>query len=309
MIINIDQLGINNDKTYFLYDNIHPFIEKFKNISTMPITLQQFPDHFDSLSDFQSLNITTLAILTNSYENMNSYYNSYHDTLNNSKLDYSSIENHIYSLIKTLGNYWNIPLDITSEIKQNLNRQIHALFDCFFQFNCTDLISKTFEIEEFYFQEITNNMKENFSFLQPFLHQSDVKNYINSHFLDASSYIHDILLNWIAKRTTRLTKTECEQHIDIYSRKIYQPSTQTCLHVSINSLNLIRRTDEFLDNRLIFVSNYDEPELLIYIQNNTKKDLIILLCGLILSISGFILIYFIKNLISIIFNTDEDKKL
>ncbi len=30
IIINIDQLGINHDKTYILYDNIHPFIQKFK---------------------------------------------------------------------------------------------------------------------------------------------------------------------------------------------------------------------------------------------------------------------------------------
>ncbi|CAF2743095.1 unnamed protein product [Rotaria sp. Silwood2] len=30
IIINIDQLGINHNHTYILYDNIHPFLEKFK---------------------------------------------------------------------------------------------------------------------------------------------------------------------------------------------------------------------------------------------------------------------------------------
>ena len=30
IIINIDQLGIKHDKTYFLYDNIHPFIQTFQ---------------------------------------------------------------------------------------------------------------------------------------------------------------------------------------------------------------------------------------------------------------------------------------
>jgi hypothetical protein len=30
IIINIDQLGINQDKTYILYDTTHPFLEKFK---------------------------------------------------------------------------------------------------------------------------------------------------------------------------------------------------------------------------------------------------------------------------------------
>lgn len=30
IMINIDQLGINNEKTFILYDNIHPFIEIFQ---------------------------------------------------------------------------------------------------------------------------------------------------------------------------------------------------------------------------------------------------------------------------------------
>jgi len=30
IIINLDQLGINHENTYILYDHIHPFLEKFK---------------------------------------------------------------------------------------------------------------------------------------------------------------------------------------------------------------------------------------------------------------------------------------
>jgi hypothetical protein len=30
IIINIDQLGLNNGKTYILYDNIHPFLQKLE---------------------------------------------------------------------------------------------------------------------------------------------------------------------------------------------------------------------------------------------------------------------------------------
>lgn len=296
IIINIDQLGINHDKTYFLYDNIHPFIEKFKDISTISITLQKLSDNLDSFSDFQLLNISTLSILTNSYEEMNPYYNSYHDTLINLKINDSILENHIYSLVKTIGNYWNIPINLSDELKQGLNNRIHALFNCFFQFNCSDLIMKTNETGEFYFKEISNSMKENFSFLQTFLHQSDVKNYINNHFLDASSYIHDILLNWIAQRTIDTSKTICEENTDVFYYKIYQESTKICLHVSVNSINLIGNNDEIIDNRIIFTSNFDQPELLIYMINNTKRDLIVLICGIVISICGLILIYILRNL-------------
>jgi hypothetical protein len=143
-------------------------------------------------------------------------------------------------------------------------------------------------------------MKEQFTFLQPFLHQSDVKKYINHHFLDASSYIHDILLNWIAARTINTTKIACEEPEDIYRFKIYQEPTHTCLRVSINTINLIRNTDEFIDDRIIFTSNSDQPELLVYMINNTKRDIIMLICGIILVICGFLLTYFLKDLISFI---------
>jgi hypothetical protein len=281
----------------------------FRDISSTPITLEKFSDNLDSLSDFRLLNISTLAILTNAYEDMNPYYNSYHDTLLNIKDDYPSIENHIYSLLKTICNYWNLPTclnDLSIEIKQALTDRIYALFDCFLQSNCTNLIVQTNETGVFYFKEVLDNMKENFSFLQPILHQSDVKTYINNHFLDASSYIHDILLNWIAIRTISTTKTACEQTEDSFHFKIYQESTETCLHVSVSSVNLIRNTNEFIDNRIIFISNSDEPELLIYMINNTKRDLIMLICGIILFICGFILTYFLKNLLPIILNKEEE---
>ncbi|CAF4010934.1 unnamed protein product, partial [Rotaria sp. Silwood1] len=112
-------------------------------------------------------------------------------------------------------------------------------------------------------------MKEKFSFLQPVLHQSDVKKYINNHFFDASSYIHDILLNWIAIRTTNISETQCNEIGDIFQYKIYQKSTETCLYGSVNSINLIRNIDELIDDRIIFTSNYDEPELLVYMIDET----------------------------------------
>jgi len=240
---------------------------------------------------------------------MNPYYNSYHDTLKNIKIDYLSLENHIYSLLKTICNYWNFSIcsnDLSIEIKENLMDRIHALFDCFLQSNCSNLIMKTNETDIFYFKEVLDNMKENFSFLQPILHQSDVKNYINNHFLDASSYIHDILLNWISIRTMNTTKIACDEFEDVFRLKIYQESTKTCLRVSVDAINFIRNTDEFIDNRIIFISNYDQPELLIYMINNTKKDLIMLICGIILFLCGFILTYFIKNLLPIILNQEEE---
>jgi hypothetical protein len=191
-------------------------------------------------------------------------------------------------------------------MKQALSERIDALFDCFLRSNCSNLITKTNETGEFYFKEVLDNMKENFSFLQPILHQSDVKSYINNHFLDASSYIHDILLNWIAIRTNATSKTACEELEDVYRSKIYQESTETCLHVSINSINLIRNTNEPIDDRIIFASNYDEPELLIYMINNTKRDMIMLICGIVLSICGFMLTYFLIKLLPVISNKTEE---
>jgi hypothetical protein len=282
----------------------------FRDISSIPISLEKLPDNLDSLSDFHLLNISTLAILTNAYEDMNPYYNSYRDTLINLKDNYSFIENHIYILLKTICNYWNFLTclnDLSIEIKQALTNRISALFDCFLQLNCTNLLINTNETGIFYFQEVLDNMKENFSFLQPILHQSDVKTYLNNHFLHASSYIHDILLNWIAIRMINITKTDCEDTEDLFPLKIYQESTKVCLHASINSINLIQNSDEFIDNRIIFTSNSNEPELLIYMINNTKKDLIMLICGIILSICGFILTYFLKNLLPIILNKEEEK--
>jgi hypothetical protein len=284
-------------------------IFSFREISSTSVILQKFSDNFDSLSDFRLLNISTLAIITNAYEEMNPFYNSYRDTLININLNYSSIEIHIYSLVKTICIYFNLPSCLTElsiEIKQILNDRINALFNCFLRSNCSNLILKTNQTGEFYFKEIFDHMKENFSFLQPILYQSDIKNYINNHFLDASSYIHDILLNWIAVRTIKISKTVCEEFEDVYRLKIYQESTETCLRVSINSINLIRNTNETIDNRIIFASNYDEPELLIYMINNTKRDIIMLICGIVLFICGLMLTYFLIKLLPIVFNKEEE---
>ncbi|CAF1486940.1 unnamed protein product [Adineta steineri] len=307
LIINIDQLGINDRNTYILYDNIHPFLQKFKDISSVPITFQQISNPMNLFVDFHLLNISTLAVLTNAYEYMNPFYNSYHDTLVHAK-DYTQIENHIYTLLKTICTYFNLLIcinDLSIEIKSALNNRIQALFDCFFQSNCSGIISETNETGVFYFQEISNNMKENFLFLQPVLHQSDTLSYINNHFLDASSYVHDILLNWMATRTISTTKNDCYEKENIFRSKIYQESTETCLRVSMNSINLIRNTDEIIDDRIIFTSNYDEPELLFYMINNTKRDIIMLICGIILFLCGFILTYFLKELSRVLLNKDE----
>jgi hypothetical protein len=234
---------------------------------------------------------------------MNPFYNSYRDTLINININHSSIEKNIYSFVKTICIYLNLPTcvsELSLEIKQTLTDRINALFDCFLQSNCSSLISKTNETGVFYFKEIFDQMKENFSFLQPILHQSDVKSYINHHFLDASSYIHDILLNWIAVRTMATSKTACEELKDVFRWKIYQESTETCLRVSINSINLIRNTNETIDDRIIFVSNSDEPELLIYMINNTKRDLIMLICGIVLFICGLMLTYFLIKLLPMV---------
>ncbi|CAF1033425.1 unnamed protein product [Rotaria sp. Silwood1] len=307
IMINIDQLGINHNHTYILYDNTHPFLEKFKEVSSTSITFEQISNRLNSLNDFRLLNISTLAILTNAYENMNPFYNSYQDTLIHIK-DYSSIEYHIYILLKTICSYFNLLIcvnELSIDIKQILNDRIQALFDCFLRSNCSNLILKTNETSIFYFKEILNNMKEKFSFLQPVLHQSDVKKYINNHFFDASSYIHDILLNWIAIRTTNISEILCNEIGDIFQYKIYQKSTETCLYGSVNSINLIRNIDELIDDRIIFTSNYDEPELLVYMIDETKKDIIMLICGIILFICGFILTYFLKNLLSVIVNNED----
>jgi hypothetical protein len=246
--------------------------------------------------------VSTLAILTNAYENMNPFFNSYRDTLIHIK-DYSSLLNHIYFLLKTICNYFNLTScinDLSNELKLALSNRIDALFDCFLRSNCSNLISETNETGVFYFHEVSNKMNEQFSFLQPILHQSDVKTYIDKHFLDASSYIHDILLNWIAIRTIGSTKKECNEIEDTSQSYFYQESTETCLRVSISSINLIRNTNEPIDDRIIFTSNYDEPELLVYMTVETKRDIIMLICGIVLSICGFILTYFLKNLLPVI---------
>jgi hypothetical protein len=246
-------------------------------------------------------------MLTNAYEDMNPFYNSYQDTLIHIK-DYSSLETHVYSLLKTICTYLNLlPCvnDLSIEIKHGLANRIEALFDCFLRSNCSNLISDTNETGVFYFKEVLDNMKEQFSFSQPVLHQSDVKNYINGHFLDASSYIHDILLNWIAVRTINTTKIACDEPENVFRWKLYQQSTETCLRVSINSINLIRNTNELIDDRIIFTSNSDQPELLVYMTNNTKRDVLMLICGILLLISGFILTYFLKKLLPILVNKEE----
>lgn len=272
----------------------------FSDLSPTTISLQQLPETFDSLSDFHRLNLPSLAILTNAYENMNSFYNSYHDTFANHEINILSIQNQINLLVKTICIYLNtascIP-DLSFEHKQALLDRIEALFDCFHRFNCTKISIETNETGKFYYQDVVDEMKENFSFLQPILHETEVKNYINKHFLDASSYIHDILLNWLAIRQQSSSKSSCEQQ----ENQFYQESTQTCLFISINSINLIRNIDESIDERMFFISNSDQPELLIYLTNTSSRNIIILICGMILSLSGFICSYFVNKLLPFLF--------
>lgn len=241
---------------------------------------------------------------------MNPFYNSYRDDLQNIPTSYSSIEKHIYSLVKTICTYLKLPTcaaDLPLELRQTLTNRIEALFDCFLRLNCSNLISKTNETGEFYFKEVSDQMNENYSFLQPILHQSDVKKYINNHFLDASSYIHDVLLNWIAVRTTNTNANACEQIEDQVRSRFFQESTSTCFRVSIDSINLIRNTDDLIDDRIIFVSNSDEPELLIYMINTAQRELIILIYGIILSICGLFLTYFLKHLLPMIDTKEQDE--
>ncbi|CAM4777126.1 unnamed protein product [Rotaria magnacalcarata] len=305
IIVNIDQLGIIQNNTFILYDNIHPFLEKYKEVSSNTVTLEPIAGQLvRSLNDFHLLNISTLAIFTDAYEHMNPFFNSYQDTLIHVD-DYTSLENHIYSLLKTICSYFNLPEcsnNLSIEIKEALTNRIQALFDCFLQSNCSNVIAET---KLFHFEEALNNMKESFSFLQPILHQSDVKKYINNHFFYASSYIHDILLNWIAMRTTNISKTQCDVIDDVTNFKIYQKSTETCLYGSVDSINLIRTTDKSIDDRILFTSNYDEPELLVYMIDNSRKDIITLLCGILLFISGFILTYFLTKLSPIVLNQPD----
>ena len=99
---------------------------------------------------------------------MNPFYNSYQDTLLHHK-DYSSLENHISTLLKAICSYLNIPVcinDLSMKMTQALDDQIHALFDCFLRSNCSNLISQTNETNKFQFSEVVNNMQEKFSFLQ-----------------------------------------------------------------------------------------------------------------------------------------------
>ncbi|CAF1016251.1 unnamed protein product [Adineta ricciae] len=305
ILINIDQLGFDPTNTYILYNNLHPFLNKFKDASSS-VTLKQLPSHPDSLADFQPLNLSSMAILTDAYENMNPYYNSYRDTLAH-LASFSFIEPHIYALLKAICDYFklsNCPTELSTEMKQGLSDRIQALVNCFLQSNCSNLIRQTAETGDFYFKEVSDQMKESFSFLQPNLHESEVKSYLNTHFLDASSYIHDILLNWIAIRTTNTTKLACEEPEDNYRWKIYQESTETCLRASINSINLIRHTNDQIDERVIFTSNYDPPELLVYMTSDTIRDIIMLVCGLTLSLCGFLLMYFLKQLLPPMLNRE-----
>ena len=271
-------------------------------------SLQKFTEPFDSLADFRQLNLPTMAMITNAYENMNSFYNSYRDNLQNIELAHSSIENQIYSLVKTICSYLEFPTctpDLSLELKQALTDRIDALFDCFLRLNCSNLISKTTETDEFYFKEVSDQMKENFSFLQPILHPSDVKNYITNHFLDASSYIHDILLNWIAVRTSNTNENACEQPEDLVRSKFYQESTSTCLRVSIDTINLLRNDDDKIDDRILVVSNSDQPELLIYMISHRQREIITLISGIVLSICGVFLVYFLKTLLPMILNKED----
>ncbi|UJR31342.1 hypothetical protein I4U23_018837 [Adineta vaga] len=286
LIINIDQLGFDPTHTYILHNNVHPFLGKLQS-SSSSITLKHITPLPNSLSDFHSLNVNIFTDVSK----------------------FSAIENHLYALLKTICDYLNLSKcvnELSFEMKQALSDRIHALFNCFLHSNCSNIISETNETGVFYFKEVSNQMKESFSFLQPNLHQSEVKSYLNSHFFDASSYIHDILLNWIATRTMSTTKTACHEQENVYRSKIYQESTETCLRVSINSINLIRNNDESIDNRVIFTSNYDQPELLIYMTSNTTKDIIMLICGILLSLCGFFLTYFLKLLLPIMLSREEE---
>lgn len=251
-------------------------------------------------------------MITNAYENMNRLYNSYQDNLQNIEIVHSSIETHIYSLVKTICNYLKLSAcisDLSVELKQALTNRIDGLFDCFLRLNCSNLISKTNETGEFYFKEVSDQMKENFSFLQPILHPSDAKNYISNHFLDASSYIHDILLNWIAVRTIDTNQNACEQVEDHFRSKFYQESTGTCLRVSMNSINLIRNDDDVIDERIIFVSNSDQPELLIYMVSNLKREILIIISGIVLTICGLFLVYFLKKLLPLLLNEEKEDEM
>ena len=277
-----------------------------REVSSTLTTLERIPDTFNSFDVFRSLNISTLTIFTNVYEEMNPFYNSYQDTLSYIK-DYSSLTNYIHTLLKTICIYLKLPYcldNLSIEMKQALNDRVQALLNCFLQSNCSNIIDGTGKINAFYFKDVLNNMKENFSFLQPILHQSDVKNYINNHFLYASSYIHDILLNFMAVRTMNTSKAACEETENVFQLKLYQTSTETRLHVSINSINLMRNIDDSIDDRILSISNSNEPELLVYMNSDTRRDIMMFICGIVHLIYGFTLMYFLKNLLSVIFNQE-----
>ena len=148
-------------------------------------------------------------------------------------------------------------------------------------------------------------MAANFTFLQPTLHQPDVKTYLDTQFLDASSYIHDILLNSIAMRTFDTTKAACDESEDLHRSRLFHASTNVCLRVSVNSINLIRQDDEPIDDRLIMISNFDPPELLVYMASDRTRDILMLTCGTVLLVCGLLSSYFLKDLLPILCTTGD----
>lgn len=96
---------------------------------------------------------------------------------------------------------------------------------------------------------------EKYSFLQPMGYRS---------VLDLSSFLHQILIN--------MTNTE--------SKSVYVKSEVF--------------DDLPTNEELLFVSNDDKPELLVYFTSNTKRDLIIIISGLILTVCGSLLLLFLR---------------
>ena len=311
LMINVDQLGCQHGKTYILHDKPHPFLDKFKyrligerssthsaacrHVSS-PLTVEYHQtDHLHLFTDFRAVNASALAMLTNAHEKMNPFFNSYHDTLDHLN-NGTSVLDHIYLILQVICDYVNFRPCPDGWMKEQLSDRIQSLFDCFLRSNCSRLIVETNETDAWYFHEVSDRMRRHFSFLQPILHPSDVKAYLEEHFLDASSYIHDILLNWIAERTRNATQAACDELADLVPARIYQSSTKTCLRVSINSINLLRNQDEDVDERFLFVSNQDEPELLVYMTADTKRDYLMLACGIVLCLCGLVSSYFLVHL-------------
>lgn len=235
-------------------------------------------------------------MLTNAHEKMNPFYNSYRDTFDHLNNE-TSVLDHIYLILQVICDYVHFGPCLHGSMKEQLSDRIQALFDCFLRSNCSRLVAET---DEWYFNEVSDGMRRNFSFLQPILHPSDVKAYLQEHFLDASSYIHDILLNWIAERTKNTTQAACDALDDVVPSRIYQSATKTCLRVSINSINLLRNHNADIDDRFLFVSNHDEPEFLVYMTADTKRDYVMLICGLVLCLCGLASTYFLVHLLPLL---------